>query len=405
MAQWALQFTPDVCLGQWHDTVLLEVGPSLRLWGGLEPLLGQLTQGWQRLGWPPKAVQMQQAHTARLAEWLLQSPIAKGQTHRIPLSSIFEAHPHLDRLARMGIRDLGPVLKLPRAGLRQRFGAGFVAAIEAALGERADPRQAIHAPAIFEQGLELALPTDSKGLLETGCLRLLEEGLAWLAGMQAAVTEYRFVFHQGRRQSQELCIGLAEPSREASRIQRLLSESLSQTALTAAVSGIALRLDNPLPLAHHNEELFPQSNPARENQGIQELCERLSARLGQSQVLRIQEINSHRPEAASQLIPWKENQKSGPAAKSPTLGLAQPMASQPPRPIWLLESPVALSVQKERPIYQGPLRLRAGPERIESDWWSDPFARDYFVAETNDQRLVWVFRTPGHDWFLHGFFG
>lgn len=81
------------------------------------------------------------------------------------------------------------------------------------------------------------------------------------------------------------------------------------------------------------------------------------------------------------------------------------MASQPPRPIWLLESPVALSVQKERPIYQGPLRLRAGPERIESDWWSDPFARDYFVAETHDQRLVWVFRTPGHDWFLHGFFG
>jgi protein ImuB len=253
--------------------------------------------------------------------------------HRIPLSSIFEAQPHLDRLARMGIRDLGPVLKLPRAGLRQRFGAAFVGAIEAALGERADPRQAIHAPAIFEQGLELALPTDSKGLIETGCLRLLEEGLAWLAGMQSAVTEYRFVFHQGRRQSQELCIGLAEPSREASRIQRLLGESLSQTALTAAVSGIALRLDNPLPLAHQNEELFPQSNPARENQGIQELCERLSARLGQSQVLRIQEIrkSTHSLERESKIRACSQvpHTRSGATHGQPTT--AAHLATRVPR--------------------------------------------------------------------------
>jgi hypothetical protein len=31
--------------------------------------------------------------------------------------------------------------------------------------------------------------------------------------------------------------------------------------------------------------------------------------------------------------------------------------------------------------------------------------RDYFVAETADYRLVWIFRSPSHQWFLHGFFG
>ncbi|MGA1041305.1 MAG: rRNA adenine N-6-methyltransferase family protein, partial [Burkholderiaceae bacterium] len=42
MAQWALQFTPDVCLGQWPDVILLEVAPSLRLWGGCSRLLQAL---------------------------------------------------------------------------------------------------------------------------------------------------------------------------------------------------------------------------------------------------------------------------------------------------------------------------------------------------------------------------
>jgi protein ImuB len=64
-------------------------------------------------------------------------------------------------------------------------------------------------------------------------------------------------------------------------------------------------------------------------------------------------------------------------------------------------------VQNHRPHYQGQkLQLVLGPERIEAEWWSeDPVQRDYFVAQTSQQQMVWVYRTPGHHWFLHGFFG
>jgi len=76
-----------------------------------------------------------------------------------------------------------------------------------------------------------------------------------------------------------------------------------------------------------------------------------------------------------------------------------------PRPTWLLPEPLALAVRRHQPQYHGPLRLRAGPERLEFGWWAEPIQRDYFVAETTDHRLVWVFRSPSHQWFLHGFFG
>jgi protein ImuB len=130
------------------------------------------------------------------------------------------------------------------------------------------------------------------------------------------------------------------------------------------------------------------------------LCERLQARLGDHQVLRIHLHDSHQPESASQLVALEAQAPRGTQSLT-----APPPSALPPRPLWLLEAPVALPIRGNKPFYEGPLRLRAGPERIETDWWTSPLRRDYFVAETQDQRLLWVFRNPSHEWFLHGLFG
>ena len=400
MAQWALQFTPDVCLGQWPDVILLEVAPSLRLWGGRHALLHQLQTGAERLGWP--GVRLAHAKTPRLAEWRVcaPGPLPKGPSD-LPLSVVPEAQPHQDRFSQMGLTTLGALLNLPRAGLRRRFGKAFVVALESALGERPDPRLPICPPAVFEEGLEFALPTDSKAILESACQRLLEAGLAWLVAKQSGVETFCFRCHQGRRRHQDLLIRLSEASRDRERIHRLLSERLGQTSLEAPVSGVALLLDRPTPLTDQTTDLFPQTRPADAQEGLQALCERLSARLGDDQVSRLMVCNSHRPESASALQHWSAQRPSA----SKALPSSVPMAALPPRPVWLLQEPLALRLLQDRPIYEGPLRLRAGPERIEAEWWSSPIARDYFVAETKDHRLIWIFRTPAHDWFLHGLFG
>ena len=87
-----------------------------------------------------------------------------------------------------------------------------------------------------------------------------------------------------------------------------------------------------------------------------------------------------------------------------------------PRPLWLLDTPEPLVERDGRPCWQGPLTLLAGPERIESGWWDEqPVQRDYFVAEDDAHRLLWIYRerlpasrpTRGtrSGWFLHGRFG
>lgn len=91
------------------------------------------------------------------------------------------------------------------------------------------------------------------------------------------------------------------------------------------------------------------------------------------------------------------------------------------RPVWLLPVPEPLAEKGAGPLLEHrPLKLLAGPERIEAGWWDDALAeRDYFIAQAPEGALVWIYRerwplstrasggnaaTVG-GWFLHGRFG
>jgi protein ImuB len=86
----------------------------------------------------------------------------------------------------------------------------------------------------------------------------------------------------------------------------------------------------------------------------------------------------------------------------------EPLHLKSHRPSWLLNPPLQLTIHQHKPHYQGPLQLLCGPERIEAGWWDDhpdgPTQRDYFIARTTQESIVWIFRTPAHSWYLHGFF-
>ena len=86
-------------------------------------------------------------------------------------------------------------------------------------------------------------------------------------------------------------------------------------------------------------------------------------------------------------------------------------------PTWLLREPLRLAVHGERPQHQGPLRLLAGPQRLEAGWWgfdagSAAALRDYFIAQSEQAGLLWIYRerlAPAPTrvevrWFLHGIY-
>ena len=82
------------------------------------------------------------------------------------------------------------------------------------------------------------------------------------------------------------------------------------------------------------------------------------------------------------------------------------------QPLWLLAAPQPLHERDHRPLLDGrPLRLLAGPERLETGWWDEQLAlRDYFIAQDSGGALVWIYRqrlpalTEGPGWFLQGLF-
>jgi protein ImuB len=171
------------------------------------------------------------------------------------------------------------------------------------------------------------------------------------------------------------------------------------------------------------------------------LLERLNARLGPGQVHQLHPVADHRPERATAgrevthaslatvsapqapHLPKRRRTSGVMAVDRTTSGPqleAEPCAKEDPvtRPVWLLDPPQPLPPPRSAPpiapawLEGHPLRLLAGPERIESGWWDGPpVVRDYFIAQTADGALVWVYRSrlpepggPQEGWFLQGRF-
>ena len=113
--------------------------------------------------------------------------------------------------------------------------------------------------------------------------------------------------------------------------------------------------------------------------------------------------------------------------RKPKSGLSVAPASADLYPTWLLATPLKLAVRQDRPLYQGPLTLLVGPQRLEAGWWGSGAAvknvvtlRDYFVARSAQAGLLWIYRErltadrqsadqaaerSGSHWYLQGLFG
>jgi protein ImuB len=405
---WALQFTPRVCR---HDeAVLLEVGGSVRLFGGEVTLRDRIVAGAGDLGWTRWAAAstalgaLALARCGRAGNW--QGDMGAG-LDGLPLHCLREVETEMAWLARLGCRSLGNVRRLPRAGLARRGASAMLQALGQAYGELPWSASWLSLPEVFEARLELPGRVESAQALMFGVRRLLLQLCGWLAARQAGsrsfVLRWRHDFH--RRDDPplgELPVRLAEPTRQAGHLLRLLGEWLAQVRLVAPVGELSLFCDAIEPLVEATPSLLPGASEAAGGESLAQLIERLSARLGRAQVCRPVPRSDHRPEVQQA---WR------PAADgvAPAMMVPWPAA---PQPAWLLSEPLPLATRLERPQLQGDLVILAGPHRVEAGWWdaTHPAAgRDYYVACNERAGLVWIYRErrleEGAGWFLHGRFG
>jgi protein ImuB len=414
IARWALRFTPSVALvapprdplaGEEPAGVLLEVAASLRLFGGQARLLAALRKGL-----------IEQGHAARVATapvphaaWLL-ARAADGLQARsvadlpralapLPVWLLGAGWVHRDALRGVGIARIGDLLPLPRTAVARRFSEALLDELDRALGKKSDPRAWFVAPERFEARIELAARVDGAEALLFAARRLIVQMSGWLAGRCAAARMLVFsLIHEGCTPT-VLPLALASASSDEARFTAVLREVLGRLRLVAPVYELQLRCDDIVTAAPLAGELFPAGGAGQES--VAQLIERLQARLGREQVVRLRPRADHRPEFAF-----------GAGAVDTAAARAQPaLPEQPSRPLWLLPAPVALAERDCAPSCGTPLALVAGPERIESGWWDGRWIeRDYFIARDADGALLWIFRPRAPDpvlrqgWYLHGRF-
>jgi protein ImuB len=396
LAGWAAQYTPGVALDL-PDALVLEVSGSLKLFRSLARIAAGLRDGCARMG---LTALVAAAPSARGASWLAHAGCERLVADPGALASALAELPvrvmtgdtaTLEALAAVGATHVGDVAALPRAGLARRFGRGLVDDLDRALGRSPDPRTFFVPPAEFRARLELPAEVTQAEALVFAARRLFVQLEGFLAARAGGVQRLALrLFHRAARFT-EVPIGLVAPARDAAHFALLARERLGRLALPEGVRAIALTAGDVVPLAGEALALFDDG--AASPGDWQKLVERLRARLGGATVHYLAVVAEHRPERAMQ------------ACAAGTGALASEHLAQ--RPFWLLPAPQPLAEIDAVPHRDGPLKLLAGPERIESGWWDgDDVARDYFVAETAERTLVWVYRerrSPG-GWFLHGLF-
>jgi protein ImuB len=413
LAIWALQFTPRVSV--LDEAVLMEVEASLRLFGGWPALHARVAAeapalGVARLAWASNGLAALALARAGIEDGL-SGPLP-ARLDPLPLEVLGALRPHRLTLAHIGCRCLGDVRALPRGGLVRRFDRALLHALDQLYGQAPEVHSWVGLPERFEQRLELMARVEQAPALMVAAQRLLLTLGGWLAARQAGVSAFalRWVHDALRARAAgeggELVVRTATPTRDTSHLARLLAEHLARVTLQAPVGELCLRALEVQPLVMASASLLPPDGTADAGgeEGLPQVLERLSVRLGAARVLRPVLLDDHRPEAQCR---WQPATEALPRQVLPVVS--------GPQPGFLLPQPLRLAMRGERPLFQGELQLLLGPQRIEGGWWDRDEAaglhrnvvRDYWVAQSAQAGVLWVFQTrleQAPAWFLHGYF-
>lgn len=414
------RFSPMVALDPPHG-LMLDITGCAHLFGDEVGLILSVQARAARIG---LTVRLALADTPQAARALSRfgpgGRIEPGRTRAavrpLPVAAM-ELSPK-DELAfrRAGLKTLGHLDDRPRSPLAARFGADFPSRLARVLGDE-DVRIRPHRPApplvadrvFFEP---IAAPEDVERVLSD----LLDEVVDRLDQAGQGGRAFEAGFYRVDGHVRRIAVRTGRPTRDRDAVLRLFREKTAalETPLDPGFGFDQLRMSVPWlqRLGAAQPGLTPQ--PA-EDEAVESLVDRLTARLGPQAVLRFRAHGSHIPERAARPAPA--------AAPSPAEPWSDLDPDDPPlRPLQMFDPPQPVDTLAEapdgRPFYflwrriQHHVVRAEGPERIAGEWWRAPGqkTRDYYRVEDREGRRFWVFRqglygeTEAPRWFIHGLF-
>ena len=413
LAAWAERFTAFVSLAP-PAGLLLEVGGSLRLFGGVEMLRQRIESGLHELGFeastgtaPTPAAAWLLAR-AGLPEPVLDRNRLPGRLAEVPLACLDLPESALRDLAAMGVRSFRDGYRLPRDAVSRRVGRTLVDTMDRALGRRPEARTRYTAPPEFSRRLDFPDEVEEMPPILAGLHRLLRELEGFLQARALGVNELELRLLPRLAPALRIPVSLLSASRDSAHLLDLLEKRLEKVSLIRPVAALSLDVLGFDIQAPHNADLY-DARAAAPHDCLYTLIERLQSRLGRGALWRLALVADHRPERAFSRVPPRDARADHASGKRPQPAIAEPapVPSRPEhssRPLWLLETPRRIEPGRGR---RGSLEIAPCFERIESGWWDgEDVRRDYHVARNASGVRYWVYREHGtRDWFIHGIFG
>lgn len=413
MAEWCIRFSPVVAIDE-PDGLIIDASGCAHLWGGEEKYLDEINKRLRDRGYQARSSIANTIGTA----WAVarfgkkEFRVAEGDDVNallaLPPSSLRLEADVVQRMHKLGLRQVRDFISMPRSALRRRFGEQMVKRLHQALGHYAEipipvqPVEPYHErlpclePISTATGITIAL----ERLLESLCknLQQQEEGLR-----QAIFKGYRL---DGAVVQAE--IGTSRPSHNFKHLFKLFETRIPELQPELGIELFTLDAPRVEPLTAAQEAIWGRGSEDNAQQ-IAELVDRISGKLGQLNIRRYLPVEHHWPERSIKPVQDLTEQST------------VKWNLDRPRPTQLLTEPIRIDVTAPIPDYPPMLfRLKGnlhkvmkadGPERIEQEWWiQDGQHRDYYNIEDEEGRRFWIFRS-GHysaernyQWFIHGYF-
>jgi len=425
LADGCMRYTPHVALDS-PDALVLDLTGCVHLFGSEAALAADLGARMARLGVRIRSA-FAYAPEAALALARFQRVPAVDERKsvlRLPIAALRLGPECETSLMRAGLATVGDVARRPLAGIAARYGEDAVHAIRRMTGEADSPLVIRKARTPFQFDRRFAEPVARTDYVMERLGDLVAEAVTALEAQDRGGRRFEAIFFRTDGLARRLAIETGIPTRDGKAVLRLFRERMDSLSdpLDPGFGYDMVRLKVPLhePLAASQLQLG--GHEASALQQVDELVDRLSARIGRNRVRRFRPRESHIPEQAQLSFPAIE------ARQADGGWVMSPPGNPPMRPLHLFNPPQRIEVLASVPDGP-PYRFRwrrtfhevgrfEGPERIASEWWrakdGDPAhgapTRDYYRVEDRHGRRFWIFRhglydEASHpDWYLHGLF-
>ena len=427
------QFTPYIKL-QKHLTqggVTLEISQSLTLFGGIQPLVSliehTLTETKYRFN-------LGLGHSEE-ASWILSHQVHHPSNHQTiqktyllnkledtnsfieqlyctPIECLLDfSHYSQDikTLQKSGFKYLSDIHRHIQSqsinSLRARLSQGFIEFISKLLITEDYGRQSNlfsnpkpqHIPySGYSDTIQFDTPVNHTDQLKPAIVFLLEKFEIFLktSVQETEVIQWRLsdIYHN------DIIINIAcdSPQTEGKILLQLTYIKLDNISIAFEVDQVELTCSQFEHSSLKNHTLFSKKQHEKNIHSELSLTfAKLKTFLGENNIYKLSYTDSYIPEHSQHRLPPSEKaNQSLPVFHAIRL-----------RPTWLFTPPIEIARNNNNLYWNGKIILLSSSERIENNWWGTPIARNYYLAQREDNLRIWVYQDiHQRNWYVHGAF-